>query len=155
MPMNSWFDIKSLSPNPTAAMEDEAGMLKSAMRISNLIREEVDSGISSDRIVVAGFSQGAVIALLTGITSERKLAGIISLSGFLGLSSKIGSMKTENAHKLPIFWGHGNADQVVQYKWGTASVDKLKELKFSNIEFNTYPGKSRFLSLYYFPFVEY
>lgn len=84
---------------------------------------------------------GAVIALLTGITSERKLAGILALSGFLGLSHKISSMTTDHASKLPIFWGHGNADAVVQYKWGVASIQKLKEMKFSGIEFNTYKGK--------------
>lgn len=63
-------------------------MLASVRTISDLVSKEVDAGIPANRIVVGGFSQGAAISLLTGITSERKLAGLISLSGFLGLSHK-------------------------------------------------------------------
>lgn len=59
-------------------------------------------------------STGAVISLLTAITTEYKLAGVIALSGFLGLSGKIESMQTEHARKLPIFWGHGKSDDVVR-----------------------------------------
>lgn len=142
--MPSWFDIKSLDPPleraPSAGTEDEAGMLKSVKRISDLISGEVESGIDSTRIVVGGFSQGAVISLLTGITSERKLGGLVSLSGFLGLSSKVSAMQTDHARKLPLFWGHGNADPVVRYEWGQQSVNQLKALGFKDIEFKTYPG---------------
>lgn len=142
MKMPSWFDIRTLTP-PSAgrsSMEDEAGMLASAARISALVSAEVDAGIAADRIIIGGFSQGAVIALLTGITSERKLAGLISLSGFLGLSDKIGSMQSERAKDLPIFWGHGTGDQVVRYAWGQQSRDRLVELGFKHVEFNSYPG---------------
>lgn len=51
-------------------------------------------------------------------------------------------MQTDHANKLPIFWGHGEADQVVHHKWGKASADKLKELNFTNLEFNTYKRES-------------
>lgn len=57
---------------------------------------------------------GAVIALLTGATSELKLGGLISLSGFLALSNKIKSMQVDHAPKYPVFWGHGTGDQVVR-----------------------------------------
>lgn len=56
--------------------------------MNKLIREEVDSGIPSERIVVGGFSQGCVISLLSGLTSELKLAGIIGCSGWLALAKK-------------------------------------------------------------------
>lgn len=67
-------------------------MLSSVRTIQSLISSEVDAGIPSDRILVGGFSQGAVISYLTGITSERKLAGIAALSGFLGMAGKIKSV---------------------------------------------------------------
>ncbi|KAL8292683.1 hypothetical protein RQP46_001295 [Phenoliferia psychrophenolica] len=139
--MNSWFDITTLTPpgNGLPSQEDEAGMLKSVKRISDLVAAEVDAGIPADRIVVGGFSQGAVIGLLTSLTLERKLAGTICLSGWLALSDKIHMMQTEHANKLPIFWGHGKRDQVVKYTWGEMSVEKLKGMGFKNIEFNSYP----------------
>ena len=136
--MNSWYDIKSLAPG---GGEDERGMLESSSRISSLIGQEVDNGIPAERIIVGGFSQGAVIALLTGLSSERKLAGIVSLSGYLGLAEKMGSMKSERAHLLPIFWGHGTADPVVRYSWGKESRDKLKSLGFNKLEFHSYAGE--------------
>lgn len=105
------FDITTLSPpgKGLPSQEDEAGMLKSVKRISDLVATEVDAGIPADRIVVGGFSQGAcsegeasrtktndaiglagaVIGLLTSLTMERKIAGVITLSGWLALSDKI------------------------------------------------------------------
>ncbi|KAM0749745.1 Phospholipase/carboxylesterase [Meredithblackwellia eburnea MCA 4105] len=140
--MTSWFDIKTLEP-PTAGLpsdEDEAGMLQSVKRISDIVAAEVDAGIPAERIVVGGFSQGAVVALLTGLTLERKIAGVISFSGWLALSQKAHAMQTDNARKLPILWGHGTSDQIVKFKWGELSVEKLRSLGFKNIEFNSYPG---------------
>jgi predicted esterase len=61
------------------------------------------------------------------------------MSGFLGLSSKIKSMQTEHAHKLPIFWGHGTSDMVVKYQWGVDSQALLVGLGFSKLEFHSYP----------------
>lgn len=103
--MNSWFDIKSLTPGGPEP-EDEAGLLKSVGVIQALVGKEVDAGIEASRIVVGGFSQGefvggyprangeltfallgvalpslvgAVIALLTGATSERVRPRLSSL----------------------------------------------------------------------------
>ncbi len=87
--------------------EDEAGMLASVRTISQLIADEVDAGIPSERIVVGGFSQGSAISLLTGLMSERKLAGLVCLSGWLGLSAKAAEFATAQAKSLRIFWGHG------------------------------------------------
>lgn len=152
-------------------------MLASVRSISSLVSSEIDAGIPANRIVVGGFSQGAVISYLTALTSERKLAGVVALSGFLGMADKIKSvslmgafcrrfmllhsldgewtasrgssahsrmlasaqMLSDHATSLPIFHGHGDADPVVQYKWGQDTVSKLKELGFKDVEFNTYP----------------
>ncbi|GAA5963214.1 hypothetical protein JCM8115_001061 [Rhodotorula mucilaginosa] len=138
--MPSWFDIQEFNPRSGIRADDEPGMLSSVRTIQQLISSELEAGIPSDRILVGGFSQGAVIAYLTGITSERKLAGVVALSGFLGMAGKIKSMKTDHATKLPIFHGHGDADPVVEYKWGQKTTETLKELGFTDITFKTYPG---------------
>jgi len=56
MRMPGWFDISSLTN--VMARQDEEGMLKSVYAVHKLITEEVDAGISADRIIVGGFSQG-------------------------------------------------------------------------------------------------
>ncbi|GAA5853155.1 hypothetical protein JCM8547_000219 [Rhodosporidiobolus lusitaniae] len=142
--MTSWFDIQELpspgDPSPIVA-EDEKGMLASVAAINKLIAEEVDAGIPSERVVCGGFSQGAVIAYLTALTSERKLGGVIALSGFLGMAGKVKSMATDHTKKLPVFHGHGTADPVVQFPWGKSTIEKLRtDLGMENIEFHQYPG---------------
>ncbi|KAM0790978.1 hypothetical protein ACM66B_004280 [Microbotryomycetes sp. NB124-2] len=135
--MNSWFDIYDLRPS---TREDEKGLLQSVSTIQALIQSEIDAGIDPSRIIVGGFSQGAVIALLTAVTSERKLGGVVALSGFLALSDKIKAMSVDHARNYHCFWGHGTDDPVVVYEWGKRSVEKLRELGWHNIQFETYKG---------------
>ena len=49
-------------------------------------------GVSPSRIVLGGFSQGGAMSLLTGLTTERQLAGIVALSSYLPLKDKMGSV---------------------------------------------------------------
>ena len=84
-------------------IEDEPGMLRTVSSLNQLITAEVDAGIPSDRIILGGFSQGAAMTLLTGLTSERKLGGLIVLSGWLPLRNKIkavGYTTTETVFSL-------------------------------------------------------
>lgn len=102
MQMPSWFDIASLDADLTGGLvddrirpdraEDQEGMLSSAMAVGGIVTKEVDAGIDSKRIVIGGFSQGAALSLLTGLTSERRLGGLVSLSGWLPLSGKMKSV---------------------------------------------------------------
>ncbi|KAF9995541.1 hypothetical protein BGZ80_009026 [Entomortierella chlamydospora] len=136
MQMPSWYDIKSLGNIDQE--QDEAGMLKSRQQLMQIVREEIDEhGIPANRIVIGGFSQGCVMGLLTGLTSEYKFAGIVSLSGYMPLHNKIMSMASDSNRKTPIFWGHGDVDQVVRYQFGERSVEMLKQNKY-NVKFNTY-----------------
>jgi lysophospholipase-1 len=80
------FDIKSFD---FKADEDESGMLGTVSSVNQLISAEVDSGIDPGRIVVGGFSQGGAMSILAGLTSERKLAGVVSLSGWVALRNKL------------------------------------------------------------------
>jgi lysophospholipase-1 len=79
------FDIYSFGFNTD---EDEKGMLESVSDINALIAEEVNSGLDPSRIILGGFSQGGTMSLLTGLTSERKLGGLVVLSGWLPLRNK-------------------------------------------------------------------
>jgi len=85
MIMPSWFDIKDFSFN---SAEDERGMLTSVRMLEGVIRQEVESGLDASRIVLGGFSQGGVMSLLGGLTSERKLGGVVVLSAWLPLQAK-------------------------------------------------------------------
>ena len=84
------FDIYSFGFRES---EDEDGLLKTAKSLKQLIESEISStGIDSKRIILGGFSQGGVMALLTGLTLDQRLAGIASLSCYLPLKSKFKSV---------------------------------------------------------------
>ena len=61
----------------------------SLIAIEKLVEAERDAGIPTKRIVVAGFSQGGAMSVLTGLTSEHHLAGIAGLSGWAPIREKI------------------------------------------------------------------
>lgn len=63
-------------------------MLRTVRQLNELITAEVDAGIPADRIIVGGFSQGGAMGLLTGLTTERRLGGVVVMSGWLPLKAK-------------------------------------------------------------------
>ncbi|KAJ1650554.1 hypothetical protein IWQ61_008672 [Dispira simplex] len=136
MQMPAWFDVFGL--DKINAKEDREGMMRAITRINELVTEEMESSkLPSDRIVVAGFSQGAALALLTGLTSERKLAGMAALSGYLPLREDIFVMATDANKNTPIFMAHGDSDMVLNYQFGKGSAELLKQHHYQ-VDFNTY-----------------
>lgn len=123
--MPAWFDLFSL--DELDGREDEDGLMQSKEQVLRLIEEEKNEGIPEERIVIGGFSQGAALGLFTALTSARKLAGIVSLSGYVPLRAKFSSLIQPAARSVPVFMGHGTADYVVQYKWGKDSADYLRD----------------------------
>ncbi|KAJ9086390.1 hypothetical protein DSO57_1004451 [Entomophthora muscae] len=137
MTMSSWYDVYSL--NNIDQEQDEKGMLESVQKVNQFIQAEIDAGIPANRIVIGGFSQGCVVSLLTMLKSERSFAGMIGLSGYLPLHKKISSMASEASKKTPIFWGHGESDEIVAFHLGKMTNEYLSKAGYQ-IEFNAYPG---------------
>lgn len=118
MAMRAWYDISSAN---LATRADIAGVQQSQAEINALIEREKARGIAASRIVLAGFSQGGVIALHTALRYPERLCGIIALSTYLVLFDRLEEDAAPANRGLPIFMGHGNADQVVLFDWGAAS----------------------------------
>ncbi|CCM02315.1 uncharacterized protein FIBRA_04406 [Fibroporia radiculosa] len=123
MEMPSWYDIFDFDGY---SREDEAGMHKSAASLNAFLDSEIAVGIPAHRIVLGGFSQGGVMSLLTALTSDKKLSGVVVLSGRLPLQGKITSMATPSNITTPIFWGHGKDDPLVKFDTAIRSVEILK-----------------------------
>ncbi|KIK67623.1 hypothetical protein GYMLUDRAFT_36362 [Collybiopsis luxurians FD-317 M1] len=145
MVMPSWFDIKSFGFKDE---EDEKGMLTSRASLAQLIDAELDAGIPASRIILGGFSQGGAMSLLTGLTSDKQLAGIVCLSGWVPIRSTMQKMLAPHATSMPIFWGHGSADPLVKPKLAEESIEFLKSVGISvaksggsaGLSHNVYPG---------------
>ena len=114
------------------------GILRSAVAITELIKQEYSRGIAYDNIVLAGFSQGCAMALHIGLRFPHKLAGIIALSGYLPLAMALHLEKHSANAKTPIFMAHGEFDQVVIPERAQASCAVLEKLGYE-VDWNEYP----------------
>jgi phospholipase/carboxylesterase len=109
MRMRAWYDIVSIG----SGSEDEAGIRASSQSVSELIDREVDRGVAADRIVLAGFSQGGAVALHTALREERRLCGLLALSTYLPLASRLAAERSPANAAIPIFMAHGEQDPVI------------------------------------------
>jgi len=135
MSMRAWYDIAAFDLN---ARQDEAGMRASIGEVETLIEREHSRGVPSDRIVLAGFSQGGAIALAAGLRHPQRLAGIVALSTYLPLHAALAGERSAANAATPIFWGHGSVDPVVVLQRGIDSRDLLQSLGYA-LEWHTYP----------------
>lgn len=122
MPMRAWFDILSLDRQ---GRPDEQGIRTSAAQVEALIQKENARGIPSERIVLAGFSQGGAIALHQGLRRAEGLAGIMALSTYLPLADSLEAEASQAASKIPLFMAHGRQDPVLPFAWGKQACERL------------------------------
>lgn len=133
--MRAWYDILGTEEQ---GRQDEAGLRASMTQVQQLLQREEERGIAPQRIVLAGFSQGCAIALLTGLRHARRLAGIAGLSGYLPLASQTAAERSAANARTPIFLAHGLHDEVVFCRRGEGSRDALRELGY-DVQWHTYP----------------
>jgi phospholipase/carboxylesterase len=133
--MRAWYDILGFGPGRA---EDEAGIRQSEAVVRGYIEREVAAGIGTDRIVVAGFSQGGAIALQTGLRYPQRLAGIMALSTYLPLRGSLASEASAANRDVPILMCHGLRDPIVPLELGKASRDALSGLGYP-LEWQSYP----------------
>ena len=131
MRMRAWYDILQLGGGP----EDEAGLRASQKLTEELIRSQ---GLPASRIVLAGFSQGGAIALLTALRYSERLAGVMALSTYLPLAPKLAAERSKANSDVPIFMAHGSYDDLIPMGRAQASRDALKALGYP-VEWHDYP----------------
>ena len=132
--MPAWYDILAMD---LVRKEDEAGLRKSQKKIDALIEREIERGISAEKIVLAGFSQGCAMTLQTGLRFPQKLAGLMCLSGYLPIHSTVTAEHHPANKATPIFMAHGRGDGVVTIDRAEQSRDFLHALGYT-IEWHEY-----------------
>jgi len=135
MAMRAWYDILGFDRR---AREDAAGIRASAAAVTELVDREIERGMSSDRIVLAGFSQGGAIALHTALREPRPLAGVLALSTYLPLAATLASERSAANARLPLFIAHGTDDGVLPLQLAETSRAALEALGYA-VEWHAYP----------------
>ncbi|MEE2829088.1 MAG: alpha/beta fold hydrolase [Myxococcota bacterium] len=128
MVMPALYDIRSIARGPDR--EDEADIRRSAKQVEDLIAREEQRGVPPEQVVLAGFSQGAAMALHVGLRQKRPLLGLLVLSGYLVLESVarlegLGAEWEEASEHVPTFCSHGTRDGVVPVGQGRAAFERI------------------------------
>ena len=133
--MPSWYDIRV---SDLGREEDAGGLRASRDAIEALIEREKQRGIPASRIVLAGFSQGCAMALMTGLRHAERLAGIVGLSGYLPIAATTAAERHAANADTPVFLAHGTRDGVVPLARAEASREALAALGHP-VEWHAYP----------------
>ncbi len=132
LPMRAWYDFTRLDIGHGEATADIA---TSVEQVQALITAEVSAGIAPANIVLAGFSQGGVIALATGLGHRPPLGGIIALSTYLRPDYPLPEAVTDVP---PIFMAHGRDDPIIALTHGEATAQRLRQHRL-DLTWLTYP----------------
>jgi phospholipase/carboxylesterase len=133
MRMPAWYDILSMEIEREL---DMAQLDASAQSVVELIEREIERGIPSENILLAGFSQGGAVNYEAALGYHKPLAGLLALSTYFATS------ETRDLHaanrNLPVFVAHGSMDPMVLETLGQRSVQALEALGL-HPEYKTYP----------------
>lgn len=132
--MRAWYDILGTEEE---GVQDEAGLRRSMALVEALLAREKQRGTPADRIVLAGFSQGCAMSLLTGLRHPERLAAIVGLSGYLPLADATAKERSAANRDVPIFLAHGTYDPVIELARATRSRDALQALGYP-VEWHEY-----------------
>jgi len=137
------FDIYGLGRD---SPEDKTGILRAVDDLHHQIKQEIEIlGLTEKEVIIGGFSQGGGVATKAFAQLSHNYGALVALSTWLPLPDdflkemKTEEFKSEIEKRGKIFQGHGAADPVVQYQWGSATSEILKEAGFSS-DFKTYAG---------------
>lgn len=120
-PLDDWRRRRAAGEDLTD--EVPPGLEDASRRVQGVLRTLGAQGVSPDRVVLGGFSQGAILALDAGLSAERPVGGIAVLSGTLVARSRWAAAvaRTESP---PVLMTHGRQDSVLTF----GRADALRQL---------------------------
>ena len=131
--MRAWYDF--IPHSETAGTDD---IEESAAQVKQFIGREIERGIPSHQILLAGFSQGGVIALHTGTRFDKRLAGILAISTYLhDFAGTQAEMHDANL-AIPIMLAHGTQDPMIPIMRAATSRENLARLGY-DVRWYDYP----------------
>ena len=110
-------------------------IVASANAVINLVEQQIALGISSNRIVLAGFSQGGAVCYQAALSYNKPLAGLMAMSTYFATHKNI--LVAEANKSIPIELFHGSYDDMVPPAMGQHALKTLLDLGYE-AGFKTY-----------------
>ena len=131
--MPAWYDIMEMQIDRRIDIE---GLMASARTINGFIDRELDRGIDSRRIIIAGFSQGGAVAYQVVLSHDKPLGGLLAMSTYLATAETL-EYKAVNK-EIPIKVQHGLHDPIVPEQLGRKAVTRLIKEGY-RVSYQNYP----------------
>lgn len=131
--MPAWYDILEMDIDRKI---DITGLMASAREINAFVSRELERGIDSTKIVIAGFSQGGAVAYQVALSHEKPLGGLLAMSTYLATADII--EYSEINKTIPIKIQHGEHDPVVPEQLGRKATTQLVKQGYS-VSYQSYP----------------
>lgn len=134
---HAWFNI-DFTPDGIKVYDDQE-IQESLNRIKEFVLQAKEQYHSKNKkTVLAGFSQGAILSYLLGLTQPDLIDGVLAMSGFIRENSILQLAPPSELEKLAIFVTHGTEDPVIPISQARASKAFLEKNKL-NFEYREYP----------------
>ena len=115
----SWYELdSSLRSTGRTRLDIVANRAKVAVLLDHL-------GLDPARTILGGFSQGAVLSLETGLRSDKTLAGILPVSGYVPLLEDYPAGFGSAIDSQRILATHGHWDQVIPHALAQTQMQEL------------------------------
>jgi len=101
-----WYDVWMKNPAERLAAIRSTGEI-----FDNFVTGQLAlHGLSEDKLVLIGFSQGTMMSLFTAPRRENAIAGIV---GYSGRMESPDTLKAEIRSKPPVVMVHGDSDELL------------------------------------------
>jgi phospholipase/carboxylesterase len=121
---NSWYPYSFLAP----VVQNEPWLTSALRKVEAIVSMASDAGVSPDRIVIGGFSQGACLATEFVAGHPRRYAGLIAFTGGLIGPPSADLKHTGDLAGTPAFFGSGDPDPHVPWQRVQKSARVITEM---------------------------
>lgn len=121
--MRAWYDI-----DPRAPLAGTEHIRTAAAQVAELVAAEAERGVVQEKVVLAGFSQGGVVALHLALRTERPFAGVMALSTYVHDHEHLGDQISLAGVEVPILMAHGQQDPMIPLSRAVTSRDAMTSL---------------------------
>ena len=134
---HAWFNI-DFTPEGIKVYDDSEIQSSLALVKDFIQQAKTTYGVGNEKVILAGFSQGAILSYLIGLSDPEAIDGVLAMSGFIRQHSLTESSDKEKLKQLAICITHGTEDPVISIQQARESKAYLEEQGLT-FEYHEYP----------------